>query len=68
MNHQVHTSSLRELAETDRRGMFRLRYDTFVTRLGWDVQATDGQEIDEFDQVEDVQYILAKAGDGGVDA
>lgn len=48
--------------------MFRLRYDTFVTRLGWDVQATDGQEIDEFDQVEDVQYILAKAGDGGVDA
>ena len=48
--HKVITDSLHGLTETERRGMFRLRYDTFFTRLGWDVKTTsDGEEIDEYD-------------------
>jgi len=68
MNHTVVTQSLRELSGADRTGMFRLRYDTFFTRLGWDVQTFDGQEIDEFDQDDLAQYIVAKSPGSGVDA
>jgi acyl homoserine lactone synthase len=48
--------------------MFKLRYDTFFTRLGWDVQTFDGQEIDEFDQGDLARYIVAKSPESGVDA
>jgi acyl homoserine lactone synthase len=47
--------------------MFRLRYETFVTRLGWDVQSVDGQEIDEFDN-DRAHYILAETGGEEVNA
>ena len=67
--HKVITDSLHGLTETERRGMFRLRYDTFFTRLGWDVKTTsDGEEIDEYDANDRAMYIVAKTGDDGVDA
>jgi len=70
MQHTVVTHhSLRGLSEADRTGMFRLRYQTFVTRLGWDVRTSQGnQEIDDFDRLARVHYIIAKSPEGGVDA
>ena len=69
MGYQVFTEPLRGLSDRDREGMFRLRYDTFRVKLGWDVQTTDdGQEIDEFDAQPNARYILAKSPDDGVDA
>nr|ACH69667.1 LuxI family acyl homoserine lactone synthase [uncultured proteobacterium] len=69
MPHKVVTHSLRELADADRLGMFTLRYDTFFTRLGWDVETTDdGQEIDQYDRDDRSKYILAKSPLGAVDA
>ena len=65
---QVFNETLLHMSYADRVGMFRLRYDTFHTRLGWDVQTTpDGQEIDAFDQEPRATYILAKSREG-VDA
>ena len=68
MNHTVATHPRAGLPDADRIGMFKLRYDTFHTRLGWDVRTCDGLEIDEFDENSQVHYILAKSDDGGVDA
>lgn len=69
MEHQVTTHTLRELSASDRTGMFRLRYETFRVRLGWDVKTTeDGLEIDEFDQIPCARYIVARASDAEVDA
>ncbi|AMO23739.1 acyl-homoserine-lactone synthase LasI [Ramlibacter solisilvae] len=69
MNHAVTTMALREMNESDRVGMFRLRYDTFRTRLGWSVQTTDdGLEIDQFDKLERAHYIIARSPAEGVDA
>jgi acyl homoserine lactone synthase len=65
MQHQVINETLAGLCDADRVGMFRLRYDTFHTRLGWDVQTTpDGQEIDAFDEDPRATYILAKSREG----
>jgi acyl homoserine lactone synthase len=69
MLHTVLThNSLREMSDSDRIGMFKLRYDTFFTRLGWDVQTHDGQETDQFDRDGLARYIVAKSPGSGVDA
>lgn len=68
MDYTVATHQLDQLSDADRVGMFRLRYDTFFTRLGWDVQTHDGMETDEFDRVDRVHYIVAKSGGPGLDA
>lgn len=69
MLHTLLTHDPREMSDTDRTGMFQLRYKTFHDRLGWNVTVTgDGLEIDEYDQVKHVRYILAKAPDSGIDA
>lgn len=68
MNHTVATHQLTEMSDADRTGMFRLRYDTFFTRLRWDVQTHDGLETDDFDRVERARYIVAKSGEEGVAA
>lgn len=65
--HTVETSHLGTMPSSDAEGMFRLRYDTFFTRLGWDVQTHDGMERDCFD-TEQTAYIIGKAADGQVDA
>jgi len=59
MNHIVATHQLREMSDIARVGMFRLRYDTFFTRLRWDVQTHDGLESDEFDSIDSARYIVA---------
>lgn len=67
--HTVLTHSLRSMSEAEQHGMFRLRYDTFCTRLGWDVKITDDcLEIDEFDANERAMYIVAKSPENGIDA
>ncbi len=69
MEHQVQTRPLRELARQDQVGMFRLRYQTFHERLGWDVQTTaDQQEIDRFDDEPAAHYIVAKSPAADIDA
>lgn len=69
MHHTLHTHAPREMTEGDRRGMFRLRHQTFHERLGWQVKVTDdGLEIDEFDQADRVHYIIARSSDAMIDA
>ena len=47
--HTVVTGGLQELSDRERDGMFRLRYEVFHERLGWQVQTTaDGKEIDQY--------------------
>lgn len=63
----VQTSTLRQMTDEDRNGMFRLRHETFVNRLGWDVQTHDGMERDHFDQP-GTHYIFVPGTEGAVDA
>jgi acyl homoserine lactone synthase len=59
--HTITTQSLREIAAFDRTGMHRLRADVFASRLGWDVHVDpEGLEVDRFDELDQVHYILAK--------
>jgi acyl homoserine lactone synthase len=68
MEHQVFAQPLRDLSAKDREGMFRLRYETFRVRLGWDVETTDdGLEIDQFDG-DNSNYILARSPQDDIDA
>jgi acyl homoserine lactone synthase len=49
--------------------MHRLRYEVFHDRLGWDVQpSADRLEIDVFDSLDRVHYIVAKSPHGHIDA
>lgn len=48
--------------------MFRLRYEVFQEKLGWDVRSVDGMERDRFDDIGDVVYIMGLGAAGGVDA
>jgi acyl homoserine lactone synthase len=63
----VQTSTLQQMTDRDRTGMFRLRHETFVNRLGWDVQTHDGMETDRFDQA-GTHYIFLPSEQGSVDA
>lgn len=65
--HSVQTHQLQSMSRADAQGMFRLRYDIFHTRLGWNVSTEDGQERDGFDTTSAV-YILGKTPDHRVDA
>jgi acyl homoserine lactone synthase len=65
--HSVYTSQLASMPASDQTGMFRLRYDTFYSRLKWEVTIEDGQERDEFDAAS-TTFILAKSSSGSVDA
>lgn len=48
--------------------MFRLRYEVFHEKLGWEVSVTsDGHERDGFDTLPGVAYILATDEHGSVD-
>lgn len=46
--------------------IFRLRYETFVDRLEWDISANDGLERDQFDEMAPF-HIAVKNSNGGVD-
>ncbi len=67
MVHLVQTFSTQQLAHEDMVGMHRLRYEVFAERLGWDVKTEDGMERDQFDDVAQVNFMLAKSPEGCVD-
>ena len=64
----VNTFAPEETALTDLEAMFRLRYEVFHEKLGWEVQVTNGMERDHFDDLPDVTYIMGKGEGGTVDA
>lgn len=67
--HTVVTGALEELSDNERDGMFRLRYEVFHERLGWEVRCTDdGKEIDDYDALPDAHYIIARSPEQRVDA
>jgi acyl homoserine lactone synthase len=67
--HTVVTGALAELSDSERDGMFRLRYEVFHERLGWEVRCTDdGKEIDDYDALPGAQYIIARTPEQRVDA
>lgn len=68
MNYDIQISTSAQIDQSDLRAMFRLRYSVFHERLGWDVKSRDGMEQDEFDELPDVAYVLAKHPGGSVDA
>ncbi|MDR7152053.1 acyl homoserine lactone synthase [Hydrogenophaga palleronii] len=68
MNHHVNIHRPLQMNKSDLNAMFKLRYSVFHDRLGWDVQTKDGMERDEFDDLPEVSYVLAKDADGSVDA
>lgn len=45
--------------------MFRFRYEVFKERLGWDVEARDGEERDHFDDLDPV-YIMSRDAGGEI--
>ncbi|MES2951740.1 MAG: acyl-homoserine-lactone synthase [Pseudomonadota bacterium] len=68
MEHLVQTFSPDQLAYDDMVGMHRLRYEVFAERLGWDVGTENGMERDQFDDIAQVAFMLAKSPEGLVDA
>jgi len=68
MDHTVSTVSKAHITPAEQRGMYELRYDTFHTRLGWQVHTEGRQEFDGYDELPLVHYILGKSPDGCVDA
>lgn len=45
--------------------MYRFRYEVFKERLGWEVEARDGEERDHFDELDPV-YIMSRDVDGQI--
>lgn len=68
MAHQVNTYTPLTMSREQAESMFRLRYEIFHKKLGWDVGTHDGMERDSFDDVETVTYLLATTPAGDVDA
>ena len=68
MSHLVNTFDQSTLEITDMRGMYKLRYEVFAKKLGWDVETVNEMEMDRYDDLSTVAYVLAKDIDGHVDA
>lgn len=68
MNHLVTTFDHSTLGVNDMLGMYKLRYEVFAKKLGWDVETVNEMEMDHYDDLPSVAYVLAKAPDGQVDA
>lgn len=68
MEHQISTGSPDSMQPLDMEGMFRLRHEVFAVKLGWEVKSEEGLERDEFDDVPEVVYMVAKATGGSIDA
>lgn len=68
MNHLVTVFDHSTLGVTDMHGMYKLRYEVFSKKLGWDVETVNEMEMDHYDDLPNVSYVLAKAPDGQVDA
>jgi acyl homoserine lactone synthase len=68
MNHLVTTFDHSTIGVNDMHGMYKLRYEVFAKKLGWDVETVNEMEMDHYDDLPSVAYVLAKAPDGQVDA
>lgn len=68
MDHLIGTYTPTQLPLDDLEGMFRLRYEVFAERLGWEVQTFDSMERDIYDDLPRVAYVLAKSPSGVIDA
>jgi acyl homoserine lactone synthase len=68
MNYLVTTFDHSNLDLADMQGMYKLRYEVFAKKLGWDVKTVNEMEMDQYDDLASVAYVLAKAPDGQVDA
>jgi acyl homoserine lactone synthase len=68
MDHYIATYALRAMSPMDSEGMHRLRYEIFSQKLGWEVNVQNGLERDQFDDVSEVEYMLAKSPEGSVEA
>ena len=66
--HHVQTYTSDQICAEDISGMFRLRYEVFAERLGWDVKVQDGMERDHYDDIAQIAFVLAKSPQGSVDA
>lgn len=68
MQFDVNTYYPATMSPSDLDAMFRLRFEVFHERLGWEVQTLAGRETDPFDDLDSVAYVLAKNDAGEVDA
>lgn len=68
MQQDVRTYAPQTMTSEEMESMFRLRYEIFHEKLGWNVQHQNGMERDPYDDVERVAYVLAKSANGAVDA
>ena len=68
MEHQISTGTPVTMPQQDIVGMHKLRHEVFALKLGWEVKSENGLERDEFDDVPEVVYIVAKSPAGIVDA
>jgi acyl homoserine lactone synthase len=68
MNYLVTTFDHSNLGLADMHSMYKLRYEVFAKKLGWDVKTVNEMEMDQYDDLASVAYVLAKASDGQVDA
>lgn len=66
MQHSVSTYRPSSMPPASLDAMFRLRYEVFHEKLGWEVKTQNGLERDEYDDLERVSYVLATAENGQV--
>ena len=59
MMHTVSTFDLKTLGLADMYGMYKLRYEVFAKKLGWDVETFNEMEKDHYDDLPRVSYVLA---------
>jgi acyl homoserine lactone synthase len=68
MMHTVSTFDLKTLGLADMYGMYKLRYEVFAKKLGWDVETINEMEKDHYDDLPRVSYVLAKTASDQVAA
>lgn len=57
---EFHISKMGRLSSIEKYELFKYRYDVFVKKLGWNLSAPEGIEIDQFDNENSV-YVIAKS-------
>lgn len=68
MDLSVKTFAPSNTAPAHLEAMFRLRYEVFHEKLGWEVQVCDGMERDHYDELEHITYIMGMGNSQTVDA
>lgn len=68
MDLSVNTFVPSTTSQADLESMFRLRFEVFHEKLGWEVATSDGMERDAFDDVDQVAYIMGRGEHDSIDA